>query len=100
MASERRHRADLTQVAGVLIDQPLVIDMAVGEAQVQIDIAIPGVGLLGMVIGVRNARRRLVGIGARVDVPASVTELLDSGRRVEAPLADVVVETPPEVLGG
>lgn len=52
-------------------------------------------GAEGMVIGVVNARRRLLGIGMRVDVPAKLVVILDSGRRVERLRKDVTVVSEP-----
>lgn len=48
-------------------------------------------GASGVVIGVQNARRRLLGIGMRVDQPAKLIVILDSGRQVEWLLTDVEV---------
>lgn len=53
-------------------------------------VTVPG-GAAGVVLSVENARRRLLGIGARVEVPAKVVVILDSGRRVEHLAADVTV---------
>ena len=46
-----------------------------------------------MVLSVQNVRRRLLGIGSRMDVPATVTVILDSGRRVVELVSAVEVES-------
>lgn len=50
-------------------------------------------GAEGMVIGVKHSYRRVLGIGMRVSVPASLIVILDSGRRVERLLSSVEVIT-------
>lgn len=51
-------------------------------------------GAEGVVLSVQNASRRVLGIGMRVQRPAMLVVILDSGRRVEHLASDVIVMDP------